>query len=99
MRLCSITADGSKYYGEFFQRSSIKDGVGYLINADGSIFEGAFENDIPKRGRYIKKNGKVHLGELSLLNAKTLTKKDILKNNTEEETNNTSNSLNGEELD
>mmetsp|Transcript_11861 Transcript_11861/g.10478 ORF Transcript_11861/g.10478 Transcript_11861/m.10478 type:complete len:238 (-) Transcript_11861:54-767(-) len=59
VRLTSITADGSKYIGEFRSKTYVKDGVGYLINPDGSIFEGTFEDDIPTIGRFIQTNGKV----------------------------------------
>jgi len=60
----SITADGSKYVGQWFQNSTIKDGIGHLIYPDGSIFEGTFRNDLPVKGRYIMINGDVYQGKM-----------------------------------
>lgn len=60
----SITTDGSKYVGQFIKDTNIKDGIGYLIYPDGSIFEGTFRNDLPVKGRYIMINGDVYIGKM-----------------------------------
>ncbi|CAI2373261.1 unnamed protein product [Moneuplotes crassus] len=60
----SVLADGSKYIGEFLPKTTIKDGIGCLINSDGSIFEGSFRNDLPYKGRYILISGKILEGRV-----------------------------------
>jgi len=88
MRLTSITADGSKYIGEFCLKTKVKDGVGYLINSDGSIFEGAFEKDLPYKGRYIMRNGTVFTGLITKETIKLGKKKKSSKKFREEESTN-----------
>mmetsp|Transcript_13404 Transcript_13404/g.15048 ORF Transcript_13404/g.15048 Transcript_13404/m.15048 type:complete len:161 (-) Transcript_13404:43-525(-) len=99
IRLTSITADGSKYIGEFSIKTNIKDGVGYLINSDGSIFEGAFENDVPKRGRYILTNGQVLNGLITESNISSILSKTSYKGIKEEESTITTNNTSGSDYD
>uniref|UniRef100_A0A7S3N2M1 MORN repeat-containing protein 4 n=1 Tax=Euplotes harpa TaxID=151035 RepID=A0A7S3N2M1_9SPIT len=60
----SFTADGSKYTGQFIKDSNIKDGIGYMIFPDGSIFEGTFKDDLPVKGRHITAHGDVFSGRM-----------------------------------
>lgn len=64
MYTACIMVDGSKYTGQFQKNRAIKDGIGYIIYPDGSLFEGVFRNDDTVKGRYIFTNGYVYEGEM-----------------------------------
>lgn len=84
----SITADGSKYVGQFIKDTVVKDGIGHLIYPDGSIFEGTFRNDLPVKGRYIMINGDVYQGKMiNYIREKDEEAKGNEDNQTEDDTN------------
>lgn len=84
----SITADGSKFVGQFIINTNIKDGIGHLIYPDGSIFEGTFKNDLPIKGRYIMINGDVYQGKMiNYVKEKEEAKKGEEHHNSEDDTN------------
>ena len=56
--------DGSRYTGQFRRGFQCKDGIGYIIYPDGSLFEGVFRNDDTVKGRYIFTNGYVYEGDM-----------------------------------
>ena len=75
----SIYGDGSRYTGHLItskQKShlnilkigekvaGIKQGVGCIVFANGSLFQGYFEDNQPKVGRYFMSNGDVYEGIL-----------------------------------
>lgn len=80
MRETCNMVDGSKYRGQFLKDTNIKDGtndtmissiliifnlgIGQMIYPDGSIFEGAFQDDDTAKGRYVFNNGYVYEGEM-----------------------------------
>jgi hypothetical protein len=59
-----IMKDGSMYTGQFRWGLQAKDGIGYVIYPDGSLFEGIFKNDDTLKGRYIFTNGYVYEGDM-----------------------------------
>ena len=60
----SIMSDGSKYTGQFFKKTTVKDGIGQIIYKDGSLFEGVFRFNDTVKGRYITTKGYVYEGEM-----------------------------------
>lgn len=53
-----VMVGGGIYTGQFLRsKPRIKDGVGYIIYPNGTLFEGVFSNDDTVKGRYIFRNG------------------------------------------
>lgn len=59
-----VMKDGSRYTGQMMRYSYKKDGIGYIIYPDGSLFEGVFKQDDTVKGRYIFPTGHVYEGEM-----------------------------------
>ena len=56
--------EGSKYYGQWNEKTAQRDGKGILITSGGAIYEGYYKNDKKNgRGRNIYANGYIYEGD------------------------------------